>query len=79
MCLTVEDDDLKELDAINHGREIHETQVQSGNFNRRSRDKFFTPSSVRFAVAARKNFDLPYMLLNSDESNFPRLPGRATR
>lgn len=34
---------------------------------------FVSPSS------ARKNFDLSYMLLNSDESNFPRLPGRGAR
>lgn len=68
------DDNSKALEAINHGGEIHEIKVQSGNFNRRSRDQFFAPSSARLAIAARKNFDLPYMLLNSDESNFPRLP-----
>lgn len=78
-CVGVENDNFKAFRNDQSWSRNSWNQVQSGNFNRRSRDKFFAPSSIRFAIAARKNFDLPYMLLNSDESNFPRLPGEGAR
>lgn len=76
----IKNDNFKVLETINHVCEIYKTRwkevktlIDARVISSSHHRPFVSPSS------ARKNFDLSYMLLNSDESNFPRLPGRGAR